>query len=170
MQLAPGRSGYHASRHYDRHARCVAVGDSASYLRSLARIAPRDYTPLGKSRGGTPEGEPSPSNSGTVPHGQMVCADLRKLVCDVRRLRLRVFPAFHNLSFIGETAKRRDTTRPTTPRSPFCSRFALQGPARRALHVAEIGCPARRGVCGNEEARLTSPRRAGRGRRAKRGG
>jgi len=36
--------------------------------RSLARIAPGDNTPLGKSRGGTPEGELSPPVQGTAPH------------------------------------------------------------------------------------------------------
>jgi hypothetical protein len=40
----------------------------AKHPRSLARIAPRDYTPLGKSRGGTPEGEPHPPIQGAAPH------------------------------------------------------------------------------------------------------
>ena len=67
ISLAPGRSGHHVCRHYDRRARCVAgsgriVGGvtPAPWTvcpRNLARIAPRDHTPLGKSRGGTPAGE-----------------------------------------------------------------------------------------------------------------
>ncbi len=60
--------------------------------RSLARIAPRDHTPLGKNRGGTPEGEPSPPVQGAAPHPK------------VRRLALRL-PAFHILYIFGETEK-----------------------------------------------------------------
>ena len=60
ISLAPGRSGHHVCRHYDRHARCVAGSGSvvggvtpAPWTvcpRNLARIAPRDHTPLGKSQ------------------------------------------------------------------------------------------------------------------------
>ena len=67
ISFAPGRSGHHVCRHYDRRARCVAgsgriVGGvtPAPWTvcpRNLARIAPRDHTPLGKNRGGTPAGE-----------------------------------------------------------------------------------------------------------------
>ena len=66
ISFAPGRSGHHACRHYDRCAGCAAGSGAepavisaalAKHPRSLARIAPRDYTPLGKSRGGTPAGE-----------------------------------------------------------------------------------------------------------------
>ncbi len=66
-QPAPGRSGHHACRHYDRRAGCAAGSECAVggvtpapwtvRSRSLARIAPRDHTPLGQSRSGTPAGE-----------------------------------------------------------------------------------------------------------------
>src|SRR5580693_7252257 len=90
ISLAPGRSGHHVCRHYDRHARCVAGSGYAVggvtpapwtvCPRNLARIAPRDHTPLGKSRGGTPEGEPSPPVRGTAPHPKV-----RRVPCVFRR-------------------------------------------------------------------------------------
>ncbi len=59
ISFALGRSGHHACRHYDRHARCVAGSGKAvggvtpapwtAFPRSLARIAPRDHTPLGRA-------------------------------------------------------------------------------------------------------------------------
>ena len=65
--LFPGRSGHHVPRHYDRGAGCFAGSGCAVggmkpapwtvQPRSLARIAPKDHTPFGKSRGGTPEDE-----------------------------------------------------------------------------------------------------------------
>ncbi len=98
--LAPGRSGHHARRHYDRRARCVAGSGSA---RRRDTPAPFDgscheawpgshqgtTTPLGKSRGGTPEGELPPPRPSRADEGrgggsaalQMVCADFAQTVC-----------------------------------------------------------------------------------------
>src|SRR5579863_4222644 len=49
--------------------------------RSLARIAPRDYTPLGKSRGGTPEGELSGNGQRRTPRcgGSRPCVFRRSI-------------------------------------------------------------------------------------------
>ena len=76
--------------------------------------------------------------------------------------------------FLAKRKRRRETTRPTTPRRSFCSRFALSAFAltrfggleilrssrseRRRDHVTEIGCPAGEGVCGNGKAYFTYPR------------
>src|ERR1700684_1174644 len=53
ISLAPGRSGHHVCRHYDRHARCVAGSGPAVggvtpapwtvCPRNLARVAPREH-------------------------------------------------------------------------------------------------------------------------------
>ena len=93
----PGRSGHHACRHYDRRAGCAAgsgviVGGVKPApwtvtTRSLARIAPRDHTPLGKNRGGAPEGEPSALRTAPRPAG-----GLRKANClRCAEVRPRVF-------------------------------------------------------------------------------
>jgi len=154
---APGRSGHHVCRHYDRHARCVAGSGYAVggvtpapwtvCPRNLARIAPRDHTPLGKNRGGTPEGELPPPVQGAAPHPK------------VRRSALRL-PAFHFPSF-SEAKKPTETTRPPPLPRSVCSRFAL--------HVTEIGGPAGEGACGEGILIHFSPR-AGRSRGAKRRG
>src|SRR5579863_4929239 len=55
--------------------------------RSLARIAPRDYTPLGKSRGGTPEGELSGNGQRRTPRcgGSRPCVFRRSISFCFRR-------------------------------------------------------------------------------------
>ena len=121
--------------------------------RNLARVAPRDHTPLGKSRGGTPEGElpppiPSPASGGGSGWGQRRTPRCGGRPCVFRR----------SISFmiLAKREKRRQTTRPATPRGSFSSCFAL--------HVTEIGCPAGQGACGNEKACIHLSPRAGRGR------
>jgi hypothetical protein len=138
ISCAPGRSGHHVCRHYDRHARCVAgSGEIVGGVtpapwtvcpRNLARIAPRDHTPLGKSRG-EPEGELSPKGQRRTPRGGG---------------RPCVFRRSISFLFLAKRKKRKETPRPATPRGSFCSRFAL--------HVTEIGCPAGKGACGNGRA------------------
>ena len=72
VTLAPGRLGHHARRHHDRRARCIAGSGCApaGEPRALRRCAHDAWpdaeplgcvSPLGKSRGGTPEAEAPPS-------------------------------------------------------------------------------------------------------------
>jgi hypothetical protein len=66
IRSAPGRLGHHACRHYDRRARCFAVTETARAARRSFRavfgkpgpeLSPRDESPAGENRGGTPAGE-----------------------------------------------------------------------------------------------------------------
>jgi hypothetical protein len=125
--------------------------------RSLARIAPRDYTPLGKSRGGTPEGELSGNGQRRTPR----CGGLRP--CVFRR----------SISFCfrrnGNSEERQRGHHPSPDfllplrasglRAPRCgglkTRRSSQSERRR--HVTEIGRSAGKGACGNESACFPFP-------------
>jgi hypothetical protein len=94
----------------------------AKHPPSLARIAPRDYTPLGKSRGGTPEGELSPSGQRRTPDG---LRRLRKLVCFGAEVGPASSGVPYPFCFWRNGKSEEKTPRPTTPRGSFSSRFAL---------------------------------------------
>src|SRR5581483_8282845 len=102
---------------------------SVVFPRSLARIAPGDYTPLGQSRGGTPEGEPSPLGRRRTPLGAE----------DDPALSGVPLPSF----IIGETGRRRDKAEDTHPRGSFpppVSRFTRprsEAPGRKPRRRTE---------------------------------
>ena len=152
ISLAPGRSGHHVCRHYDRHARCVAgSGEIVGGVTPAPwTVSPTKPGPDRTKGPHTPWEEPwwnagrravpSRSGDGAAPQGAE------------GPLRL---PAFHFPSF-SEAKKPTETTRPPPLPRSVCSRFAL--------HVTEIGGPAGKGACGDRRACIHLFPRAGRGR------
>jgi hypothetical protein len=107
----------------------------AKHPRSLARIAPRDHTPLGQSRGGTPAGERA--RSGRAAQAAFSAArPVRRLrtgsLTAVRLTAVRL-PALHVLHFILSL---RGGKRPSDP-----ERFRCTGLLRFARNDdVNVGC------------------------------